>query len=108
MKTLLIAGMLMVGLLFTQNVNAQDCGRHFPNKSPNRIHRQAETVKMFDVGNAVKNSLQRTKFCVEQTVDGVVMILRAPFTVHPERLPLFREYRYYRPLYIPSRWERVN
>ena len=105
MRTLLIVGMLMVSCLLTQDAVAQGNGVH---RQSVKIHRKAEPVKVFSLGNVVRNSFQSVKLCTEQTVDGVVMILRAPFVRPPEQLPLFKEYRYYRPLYVPSRWERVR
>jgi len=108
MKTLLIAGMLMMGLLFTQDACAQDYGRHFSSKSPIKIYRKSETIKVLDLGNVVKNSLRQVQSCAEQTIGGIEIILRAPFTPHPKRLPVLKEYRYYRPLYIPRQWERIN
>jgi hypothetical protein len=98
MKTLLITGLFMMGLLWTQDADAQE---HV------KIQRKSEVVNVFDFGNAVRNSFQHLKFCTEQTVSGVGMILCAPFTRHPERLPLFKKYRYYEPLYIPGRWEKL-
>ncbi len=105
MRILLIAGALMTGVLLTQDAVAQGYGLH---RQSVKIHRRAEFVKVFSLGNTVRNSFQNVKFGTGQAVDGVIMILHAPFVRHPEQLPLFKKYRYYRPLYVPSRWERVR
>ena len=60
------------------------------------------------LGNVVKNSFRQVQSCAEQTIGGIEIILRAPFSPPPKRLPMLREYRYYRPLYILGQWERIN
>tara|TARA_Y100001938_G_scaffold4428_1_gene5580 strand:- start:1 stop:315 length:315 start_codon:yes stop_codon:yes gene_type:complete len=96
MKKLLIVAFLVLTFALAQNAQAQE------------TKRQPQVVKVLDLGSVVRNSCNQIKTCTQQTLGGIELILRAPFTRSPDRLPLFREYRYYKPIYVPGRWERVK
>jgi len=96
MKRLLIATFLILAAALTQDAQAQE------------IKREPRVIKVLDLGSVVRNSCNQIKTCTQQTLGGIELILRAPFTRSPDRLPLFKEYRYYKPIYVPGRWERVK
>mgnify|MGYP003114373171 CR=1 FL=1 len=97
-KILITAFLLCVLWTIPADANAQE----------KVVKQEHVTFKCIDLRNVVKNTGRHIVSSTQKAVDGIGILLSAPFTKDYNRSPIWHKYRYQKPIYIPGKWEKIN